>query len=133
MTAAERPLAIPAYLAVAALIVAAHFGTAFNVLMVLAASFPVLFFFATDARHRDGATVSISVTLLGILWIGIPLAHAVLLRDLPTTARRCWSTSWSGPSSPTPPPTRPGGCSAATRSPPTSRRTRRSRGWSAAS
>jgi phosphatidate cytidylyltransferase len=83
MTAAERPLAIPAYLAMAALIVAAHFGTAFNVLMVLAASFPLLFFFATDARHRDGATVSISVTLLGILWIGIPLAHAVLLRDLP--------------------------------------------------
>ena len=83
ITAAERPLAIPAYLAMAALIVAAHFGTAFNVLMVLAASFPVLFFFATDARHRDGATVSISVTLLGILWIGIPLAHAVLLRDLP--------------------------------------------------
>ncbi len=83
ITAAERPLAIPAYLAMAALIVAAHFGTAFNVLMVLAASFPVLFFFATDARHRDGATISISVTLLGILWIGIPLAHAVLLRDLP--------------------------------------------------
>ncbi|MGB7685200.1 MAG: phosphatidate cytidylyltransferase [Solirubrobacterales bacterium] len=83
ITAAERPLAIPAYLAMAALIVAAHFGTAFNVLMVLAASFPVLFAFATDARHRDGATISISVTLLGILWIGIPLAHAVLLRDLP--------------------------------------------------
>ncbi len=83
ITAAERPLAIPAYLAMAALIVAAHFGTAFNVLMVLAASFPVLFVFATDARHRDGATISISVTLLGILWIGIPLAHAVLLRDLP--------------------------------------------------
>ncbi len=35
------------------------------------------------ARHRDGATVSLGVTLLGILWIGIPLAHAVLLRDLP--------------------------------------------------
>ncbi len=83
MTVADRPLAIPAYLAVAALIVAAHFGTAFNVLMVLAASFPVLFAFAADSRHRDGATISIAVTLLGILWIGVPLAHAVLLRDLP--------------------------------------------------
>jgi phosphatidate cytidylyltransferase len=83
MTASSRPLAIPAYAAVGALIVAAHFGTAFNVLMVLAASFPLLFAFAADARHRDGATISIAVTLLGIVWIGIPLVHAVLLRDLP--------------------------------------------------
>jgi phosphatidate cytidylyltransferase len=84
MTAADRPLAIPAYLGVAALIVAAHFGTAFNILLVLAATFPVLFGFAANSRHRDGATVSIGVTLLGIVWIGVPLAHAVLLRDLPS-------------------------------------------------
>ena len=83
MTADSRPLLIPAYLAVAALIVAAHFGTAFNVLMILAASFPLLFFFGAKAHQRGGVTVSIGVTLLGILWIGIPLVHAVLLRDLP--------------------------------------------------
>jgi len=62
---------------------AAHFGTAFNVLLILAASFPVLFAFGVDRHHRDGITVSMGVTLLGILWIGIPLVHAVLLRDLP--------------------------------------------------
>jgi phosphatidate cytidylyltransferase len=84
MTAEARPLPIPAYVAVAALIVAAHFGTAFNVLLILAASFPLLFAFSADARHRDGATVSIGVTLMGIFWIGIPLVHAVLLRDLPS-------------------------------------------------
>ena len=83
MTEEERPVAIPAYIAVTALILAAHFGTAFNVLMVLAASFPLLFAFGADARHRDGVTVSLGVTLLGVVWIGIPLAHAVLLRDLP--------------------------------------------------
>jgi phosphatidate cytidylyltransferase len=83
MTAEVRPLPIPAYVAVAALIVAAHFGTAFNVLLILAATFPLLFAFSADARHRDGATVSIGVTLMGIFWIGIPLVHAVLLRDLP--------------------------------------------------
>jgi phosphatidate cytidylyltransferase len=83
MTEASRPLAIPAYLAVAALIAAAHFGTAFNVLLILAASFPLLFFFGARAGQRDGVTVSIGVTLLGIVWIGIPLVHAVLLRDLP--------------------------------------------------
>jgi phosphatidate cytidylyltransferase len=83
MTHESRPMAIPAYLAVAALVIAAHFGTAFNVLMIVAASFPVMFAFAADARHRDGALISIAVTLLGIVWIGLPLAHAVLLRDLP--------------------------------------------------
>jgi phosphatidate cytidylyltransferase len=83
MTEETRPIPIPAYLAVAALIVAAHFGTAFNVLLILAVSFPLLFAFGADARHRDGVTVSMSVTLLGIFWIGIPLVHAVLLRDLP--------------------------------------------------
>ena len=83
MTKASRPLAIPAYVAVAALVVAAHFGTAFNVLMILAASFPLLFFFGARSQQREGVTVSIGVTLLGIVWIGIPLVHAVLLRDLP--------------------------------------------------
>jgi phosphatidate cytidylyltransferase len=83
MTAAARPISRAAYLSVTALILAAHFGTAFNVLLILAAAFPVLFFFGADHEHRDGITVSMGVTLLGIVWIGIPLVHAVLLRDLP--------------------------------------------------
>jgi phosphatidate cytidylyltransferase len=83
LTSASRPLVIPAYAAVAAMVVAAHFGTSYNVLLIFAASFPVLFAFGADARRRDGVTVSMSVTLLGIVWIGIPLAHAVFLRDLP--------------------------------------------------
>ncbi len=84
LTEDSRPLAIPAYIAVAALIAAAHFGTAFNVLLILAASFPLIFAFAVNAKVRDGVTVSMAVTLMGVFWIGIPLAHAVLLRDLPS-------------------------------------------------
>ncbi|HEX3041334.1 MAG TPA: phosphatidate cytidylyltransferase [Solirubrobacterales bacterium] len=83
IAARYRPLLMPAYVAVAALVVAAYFGTAFNILYVVAGTFPLLFAFAADARHREGATVSLGVTLLGVLWIGIPLAHAVLLRELP--------------------------------------------------
>jgi phosphatidate cytidylyltransferase len=83
LTREMRPIGRAAYLAVAALIVAAHFGTAFNVLLILAASFPLLFALGADGRHHEGITVSMGVTLLGIVWIGIPLAHAVLLRDLP--------------------------------------------------
>jgi phosphatidate cytidylyltransferase len=84
LTEDSRPLAIPSYVAVAALVAAAQFGTAFNVLMILAASFPLIFAFAVNAKIRDGVTVSIAVTLMGVFWIGIPLAHAVLLRDLPS-------------------------------------------------
>jgi phosphatidate cytidylyltransferase len=84
VAARYRPLVLPAYVAVAGLVVAAHFGSAFNVLYALAASFLLVFAFAARPRHQDGATVSIGVTLLGVLWIGIPLAHAVLLRDLPS-------------------------------------------------
>jgi phosphatidate cytidylyltransferase len=83
MTGELRPIQRAAYIAVPALILAAHFGTAFNVLLILAAAFPVLFFFGADRHHRDGITMSMGVTLLGIVWIGIPLVHAVLLRDLP--------------------------------------------------
>ena len=43
----------------------------------------MLFVFGADRRPRDGVVVSIAITLLGIVWIGMPLAHAVLLRDLP--------------------------------------------------
>jgi phosphatidate cytidylyltransferase len=84
MTSASRPLVIPAYAAVVAMVVVAHFGTSYSVLLVFAAAFPVLFAFGADARRIDGVTVSMSVTLLGIVWIGIPLAHAVFLRDLPS-------------------------------------------------
>ncbi|MDX6601500.1 MAG: phosphatidate cytidylyltransferase [Solirubrobacterales bacterium] len=83
MTGEVRPIQRAAYVAVPALILAAHFGTAFNVLLILAAAFPVLFLFGADRHHRDGITMSMGVTLLGIIWIGIPLVHAVLLRDLP--------------------------------------------------
>jgi phosphatidate cytidylyltransferase len=83
LTAGLRPIRPAAFLAVTALVVAAHFGTAFNILLVLAASFPLLFALGADRRHRDGIVVSIGTTLLGIVWIGVPLAHAVLLRDLP--------------------------------------------------
>jgi phosphatidate cytidylyltransferase len=83
MTEAARPIEIPAFITIAALVLAAHFGTAFNVLLVLAASFLLLFAFGARERYRDGVTISMGVTLLGIVWIGTPLVHAVLLRDLP--------------------------------------------------
>jgi phosphatidate cytidylyltransferase len=83
MTDGARPIQLAAYATLVGLILAAYYGTAFNVLLVLAASFPLLFATGADRSRRDGITVSMGITLLGIVWIGVPLAHAVLLRDLP--------------------------------------------------
>jgi phosphatidate cytidylyltransferase len=83
MTAPLRPLQVAAYIAVAAMIAAAHFGTAFNVLLLATVSFPLLFVFGARLRPREGVVISMGVTVLGAVWIGLPLVHAVLLRDLP--------------------------------------------------
>lgn len=83
IAARYRPLVIPAYISVAGLIAAAYLGTSYSVLMVLAASVPLLFTFAARAGYREGATVSLGITLLAVVWIGVPLAHAVFLRELP--------------------------------------------------
>jgi phosphatidate cytidylyltransferase len=83
MTAPLRPVQLAAYVALPALVLAAYFGTAFNVLLLGTVSFPLLFFFGARRNPRDGIVVSMGVTVLGVVWIGLPLVHAVLLRDLP--------------------------------------------------
>jgi phosphatidate cytidylyltransferase len=83
MTASLQPLQAAAYIALVATIAAAYFGTAFNVLLVATASFPLLFLFGARRRPRDGIVVAMGVTVLGAVWIGLPLVHAVLLRELP--------------------------------------------------
>jgi phosphatidate cytidylyltransferase len=83
MTAELRPVQMAAYIAVVAMIAAAYFGTAFNVLLLATASFPLLFFFGVRRRPRDGIVIGMGVTVLGAIWIGLPLVHAVLLRELP--------------------------------------------------
>ena len=83
MARATHPLQPAGFLIVPAMIVAAHYGDSFQVLLLAAASFPLMFFFGAARKRRDGVTVSMAMTLLGIVWIGVPLVHAVLLRDLP--------------------------------------------------
>lgn len=83
MAAATRPLQWAAYLGLAGMIAAALFGSAFNVLLMMAVPFLLVFVFAAEREDRQGITGSIAITILGLFWIGIPLAHAVLLRELP--------------------------------------------------
>ncbi len=83
MAAASRPMQWAAYIGLAGMIAAALFGTAFNVLMMMAAPFLLLFIFAAEREDRRNVTGSIAITIMGLFWIGIPLSHAVLLRELP--------------------------------------------------
>jgi phosphatidate cytidylyltransferase len=64
-------------------VAAALYGGQFQMVIVLAATIPAAFAAALLRPDRDGVTVSIALTILGVIWIAIPFAHAVLLRDLP--------------------------------------------------
>ena len=83
MYAYVRPVRLAAMLALVALAVAALLGDERAVLGVLMASLPLTFALglATPAERR--LTASVSLTMLGIVWIGLGIAHAILLRDLP--------------------------------------------------
>jgi phosphatidate cytidylyltransferase len=83
MTRRFQPLAPVALLAAAALVIAAHYGAQFQMMIVLVATFPAMFLFAAARRPREGVTNATAITLLGIVWIAVPFAHAVLLRQLP--------------------------------------------------
>jgi phosphatidate cytidylyltransferase len=77
-----RPAPIVGFVSAAAMIIAAHFGTERDVLEIAVATLPVAFL-AVIASGRDGTpTVSIAGTMLGVWWIGVAFAHAVLLREV---------------------------------------------------
>ncbi len=83
MAGKYRPLQPAAFLGLVGMIAAAYFGTAFNILLMMAVPFVLFFIFAAEREQRDAITGSIGITALGLFWIGIPLVHAVLLRELP--------------------------------------------------
>jgi phosphatidate cytidylyltransferase len=78
-----QPILLPGYGAVAGMVIAAHFGDSFQILLVFAALFPVAFVFAALRRSHELITTSIAFTVLGVAWMGLGFSHAVLLRDLP--------------------------------------------------
>lgn len=76
-----HPVRLAGFLALAGMLVAAQLGGPGAVLAALAASVPVVFGIGL-LQPRCGAP-GLSVTTLGIVWIGVPLAHAVMLREMP--------------------------------------------------
>jgi phosphatidate cytidylyltransferase len=77
-----RPVALVGFASLAAMVLAARYGNVRDVLEVAMATLPVLVLFVIARPRHAGATVAVAGTVLGVYWIGLPFAHAVLLRDL---------------------------------------------------
>ncbi len=88
MAAGARPIMLPAYAVVAGMVIAAHYGGSFQILLVFAALFPATYAFAAARQSHAQITISIAMTALGVAWLGLGFSHAVLLRDLPDSRRR---------------------------------------------
>jgi phosphatidate cytidylyltransferase len=83
MTRALQPFQGVAMVASAGMIVAAYYGDQFQIVLAGLSAFPLMFAVATLRKSLDGVTQAMAMTTFGVLWIGLPLAHAVLLRELP--------------------------------------------------
>jgi phosphatidate cytidylyltransferase len=76
-----HPARFAGMLAAVALPFVAHYGDLQDVLMAVMIAVPVTF--GVLVMQGRGGAPGASVTMLGVVWIALPLAHAVLLRDLP--------------------------------------------------
>jgi phosphatidate cytidylyltransferase len=81
MTARAHPARLAGFAALLALLAAAHWGNRDQILLIAVAALPATFLAAMASRAAS--VWGIAVTLLGVWWIGVALAHAVLLRALP--------------------------------------------------
>ncbi|MEO8689812.1 MAG: phosphatidate cytidylyltransferase [Solirubrobacteraceae bacterium] len=77
-----RPVRLAGFLGIAGLVVAAALGDERDVLLALVAFLPVLFVLTLASPLRERITLSLAATVLGVYWIGLALADAVLLRGL---------------------------------------------------
>ena len=78
MTRTLRPVVLAGYLGALAALLGATLGGADWALAGLMSTLVIAFVIKGGV-----STVSVSVTVLGVAWIGLGLAHALLLRDIP--------------------------------------------------
>jgi phosphatidate cytidylyltransferase len=85
MYEALRPVRLAGFVGLIGLAAAAQFGGEHQVLLATVAFFPVLFLLALAMPERPDVplTDGMMITLLGTLWVGLAIAHAVMLRELP--------------------------------------------------
>jgi phosphatidate cytidylyltransferase len=76
-----RPVVFGGVVGLAGLVAAAALGDAATVLLALVACVPVVFLLGLAQPGGTGAA-GVTVALFGLIWIGLGMAHAVLLRGL---------------------------------------------------
>jgi phosphatidate cytidylyltransferase len=77
-----HPVRLACMLGVVGLAVAGTAGTERQVLLALVASVPVMFWLAVAGPRRERITASLTATTFTIVWLGLGVAHAALLRGL---------------------------------------------------
>jgi phosphatidate cytidylyltransferase len=83
MTRTLRPVVLAGYLGALGALLGASLGGPEWALGGFLSTLALAFIFKGVAGTRQSTAVSVSLTVLGAGWIGLGLAHAVLLRDIP--------------------------------------------------
>jgi phosphatidate cytidylyltransferase len=87
MARSLRPLVLAGYAGAILTLVGAEAGGYPWMIGGALATLPLAFVLYGIAETRQSATVSISTTVLGVVWIPLALGHLVLLRDVPEHGR----------------------------------------------
>jgi len=77
-----RPVDLAGYVAVAGMVVLATYEQRADILIALVAVVPVAFLLAMMRPSMANISWGMAATVLGVVWIGLPLVHAVFLRSL---------------------------------------------------
>ena len=80
---AVRPPKLAGFAGLVALTVAAQEGDQQHIVMALAATVAFTFLVSLAGPEIERRTPGISITLLGVVWVGVALAHAIMLGQLP--------------------------------------------------
>jgi phosphatidate cytidylyltransferase len=80
---ALRPIRLAGFIALAGFAVAALEGGERQVLLALVAFIPLMFMLGlATPRHPDAPlTMGMAITTFGVVWVGMAIAHAILLRE----------------------------------------------------
>jgi phosphatidate cytidylyltransferase len=87
LTRTLRPVVIAGYVGALSALLGALLGGLDWTLAGFFATLGVAFIFKGVGGTRGTTTVSVSVTVLGATWVGLGLAHALLLREIPDHGR----------------------------------------------
>ena len=77
-----RPARLAGFLALIGMAVAAMVGGPSDVLLVAVAAIPLAFLLTVAGPSFEGGVFGIAAVLLGVFWIGLAIAHAIMLREL---------------------------------------------------